>query len=163
MGGQDEIEEFLQMGKGLQVNGFEGDMSDIKQSEKEEPAGKTNFDEEIHETRDIFTKNNIVSEKIEAFTETSFSSARIFKEKDSEKIKMNANSDLDLQIALLIEKSDGVWICKVCGKTAKNRGHITDHAETHIEGISHAYHICDKAFSSRPGLRYHKQSIQHKT
>ena len=79
----------------------------------------------------------------------------ILKEMNSLNTQVNANSDLDLQILEMIEKSDGVWKCKVCGKTSKQSGHIKEHAETHIEGMSHACDICSKSFPNRPGLRDH--------
>ena len=55
----------------------------------------------------------------------------------------------------MIEKSDGVWKCKVCGKSSTLKGNIQVHAESHIEGMSHACHICNKSFPNRPTLRIH--------
>ena len=68
---------------------------------------------------------------------------------------MNRTSELDLQINQMIEKSDGMWNCKVCGRTSTHRGHMRYHAETHIEGMSHACHICNKSFSNRKSLHCH--------
>ena len=67
----------------------------------------------------------------------------------------NAMSDLDLQIKQMIEKSDGLYKFKVCGRTNHNMGTIWIHAETHIKGMSHACHICNKSFPNRQGLRCH--------
>ena len=55
----------------------------------------------------------------------------------------------------MIEKNDELWQCKVCGKMVKTRQEIRNHAETHIEGISHGCHICNKASSTRSALQVH--------
>ena len=66
-----------------------------------------------------------------------------------------SNEDLDRKIDQMIEKNDELWQCKVCGKMMKTRQDIRNHAETYIEGISHACHICNKASSTRAALRMH--------
>ena len=66
-----------------------------------------------------------------------------------------AKSELNLQIKQMIEKSDGLYKCKVCGRTNHNYGNMWTHAETHIEGMSHVCHICNKNFSNRNSLRCH--------
>ena len=73
----------------------------------------------------------------------------------------NAMSDLDLQIKQMIEKSDGLYKFKVCGRTNHNMGTIWIHAETHIKGMSHACHICNKSFQNRPSLRTHINHIHN--
>ena len=65
-------------------------------------------------------------------------------------------SELDLKIDALIEKREGgVWKCKVCGKTNKKKKDLKRHAETHLEGVSHACHLCGNAVSTREALRNH--------
>ena len=72
---------------------------------------------------------------------------------------LNTNKKVLLQIGQMIEKNEGLWKCKVCGKTANQKSHIKDHAETHIEGESHACHICSKILSTRHSLRMHINNI----
>jgi len=69
--------------------------------------------------------------------------------------KVNSTNKLDVQIEQMIEKKEDGWECKECGKTKSRKGHIIQHAETHIGGMSHACHLCAKAFSTRPALRTH--------
>ena len=64
-------------------------------------------------------------------------------------------SELDLRIDALIENTEGVWKCKVCGKTNKKKKDLKRHAETHLEGVSHICHICGNTGSTREALRNH--------
>ena len=55
----------------------------------------------------------------------------------------------------MYEKQDKVWVCKECGKLAKQRCHIKNHVETHIEGISEECNICGKSYKSKSVLSAH--------
>jgi len=67
----------------------------------------------------------------------------------------NMVDELDVQIEQMSEMIDGLWKCKVCGKSAKHKSHLRDHAETHLEGVSHTCHICNKSSSTRKALKVH--------
>ena len=71
----------------------------------------------------------------------------------------NEKSPLDVQIKQMIEKYNGLYKCKVCGRANPNNGNMWIHAETHIAGMSHACHICNKSFSNRHSLRNHINCI----
>merc|ERR1711909_11106 len=86
----------------------------------------------------------------------------ILDQRNQENNQKIAKSDLDVQIKQMIEKSDDVWKCKVCGKTSSNMGNMWQHTETHIEGMSHSCHICNKSFSNRPNVRNHIKNIHSK-
>ena len=74
---------------------------------------------------------------------------------EEDNLLLNTNLELDLQIEQMIEKSEGLWQCKVCGKIAKLKGNIKHHAESHIEGVSHICHICNKSSPTRNSLQMH--------
>ena len=74
-------------------------------------------------------------------------------------LNQQTNSLLDNQIKGMIEKQEGTWKCKVCSKISKILGHIKEHAETHIEGMSRICQICSKTFSNRKSLRVHISDI----
>ena len=77
----------------------------------------------------------------------------------SAQLVLDSNLELDLQIQQMVEKKEGLWQCKVCGKTLKRKDCLAIHAETHIEGFSHSCHICNKTFSNRSGHRTHVNTI----
>ena len=78
---------------------------------------------------------------------------------DGDKVVFNADFELDLQIEEMIEKNEGMWKCKVCGRTAKGKQNIKQHAETHIKGLSHKCHLCNRTSSTRISLRMHIQNF----
>ena len=76
-------------------------------------------------------------------------------QRDDEVLVLNTNIGVDHQIDQMIEKNDGLWQCKVCGKTTHKSNVIRNHAETHIEGVSHSCHICNKTSTTRKALKVH--------
>ena len=74
--------------------------------------------------------------------------------------------DLDLQIQTMMDKIDGVSICKICGKRNRNKSHIVSHIEgVHISGLSHPCELCGKSLGSRNSLgahvrKFHREHIQ---
>jgi len=72
---------------------------------------------------------------------------------------LNTDKEIDLQVKQMMEKIDGLWECKVCGKTAPGKSNITNHVEIHIENMSHACHICRKKFPTRMYLKHHISGI----
>ena len=155
--GQEELKEFLETGKNLQVKGFEAYVSNVS----DEPNGYINENAEICENRDNNTEQNVNWDTLKPLVESNFSSEDALIQKDEEN-QMNSNTELDLQILELIAKSGGVWKCKVCGKTTPKKGHIREHAEIHIKGMSHACHLCNNTFPSRQSLRKHINGIHSK-
>ena len=72
---------------------------------------------------------------------------------------LSSSSVLDIQIEaeleILMEKKEGIWMCKNCGKTAKDKSLLKRHAETHIQGVQHTCHLCKKISSTRIQLKGH--------
>eukprot|EP00092_Neocalanus_flemingeri_P033561 GFUD01036484.1.p1 GENE.GFUD01036484.1~~GFUD01036484.1.p1 ORF type:complete len:277 (+),score=66.25 GFUD01036484.1:75-905(+) len=79
----------------------------------------------------------------------------VFVLREEHNLVLNTNLEIDLQTEQMIEKSEGLWQCKVCGKTSKLKQITRRHAERHIEGVSHSCHICKKTFSTRNSVKGH--------
>jgi len=139
---QEQLKVFIETGKELQVKGLEGDLTGVDENKTEMPMNPQENEQKY---------DNYYAEKV--FTGS------------SEVAKMNGgnlqttNAELSLQINEMIEKKEGVWGCKICGKTATTNSGIHRHAEIHIEGMSHICHICSKTFPNRPCLRKHISDI----
>ena len=72
------------------------------------------------------------------------------------------NTELNKIIENIIEKNDGLWKCKVCGKITRSKTKIGLHAETHFEGMSHICQICSKSYQNRASLKKHISDIHSK-
>ena len=63
------------------------------------------------------------------------------------------------QIENMIEKYEGVWTCKACGKTASQKCNIRTHVETHhLNDFSHHCDVCGKSCRSKNALNVHKST-----
>ena len=69
------------------------------------------------------------------------------------------NVYLEEKIDLIVEKRDGMWTCKQCGKLDIYRFGIRRHAETHIEGFSVSCTFCGDTFSRKHMLTNHIKII----
>ena len=56
----------------------------------------------------------------------------------------------------IIRGEDGGYSCGYCGKVGTHLGHLKNHVETHMEGLSFPCQSCDKTFRSRNSLNFHK-------
>ena len=75
----------------------------------------------------------------------------------SEKFLVSGKEHLNEEVDSLIEKQDGRWTCKVCGKTPARNTHseIARHVEVHIEGVSHKCNQCETVARSSHALESH--------
>eukprot|EP00092_Neocalanus_flemingeri_P058050 GFUD01069113.1.p1 GENE.GFUD01069113.1~~GFUD01069113.1.p1 ORF type:complete len:293 (+),score=58.11 GFUD01069113.1:110-988(+) len=159
---QEELSKFLATAQELQVKGIQSKDNENgvnerlkKETEDEEEQQQFSESETIYIPEDPIHQESLLvpSEEIAVNFDTSDVAAPVDMEQDS--LVMNTNNELDLQIEQMIEKNEGVWYCKVCSKTAKQKGDIRKHTETHIEGFSHECHLCNKIFSTRNSLQNH--------
>ena len=152
---QDDLEEFLEVGKKLQIVGLldEGNNEVLGMTSDE----KNNAEEE--ETGKMFIEDEYEQEiSLSAPEDTSV----IVEEAASKEDDRSCTSiDLDLQVEAMIEKAKGLynWKCKVCGKMTKGRKQVMqNHAETHI-GLPNVCQICSKTFHTRHLLQCHISNI----
>ena len=74
---------------------------------------------------------------------------------DENNLMIDANIQLDLQLEQMMERREGLWHCKVCGRTSKDKANTRRHTEIHTEGVSHACYICVKKCPTRNSLQAH--------
>ena len=78
--------------------------------------------------------------------------------KDSSPTDSLEPSEIQSRISEILQKSDGLSTCKVCGKFGKDASNMRRHAETHIDGIVYPCTICERTFKSKNSFRVHKYS-----
>merc|ERR1712142_1133057 len=122
---QDELNSFLTTAQELKVKGL--------QTLDEET---TNIELKPNIEEPDFTKQSLISPKVgESYLSTvqnkvSYSNEIILANDDEESDIINENLDLDEKLKSMIERSQGLWKCKVCAKISNHKGTILRHSET---------------------------------
>jgi predicted amidophosphoribosyltransferase len=55
------------------------------------------------------------------------------------------------------------FTCSVCHKVMKQKRHMVNHVETHIEGMSHLCSLCGKSFKTRNSREKHRYTYHKET
>merc|ERR1712179_626686 len=142
---QEQLQIFIETGKELLVKGLEGELTE----KAENTAENSIYDEECGKRFEEYDNQKVFTSSVDKDYNT------------VAKVGEGTNNELNQQVNEMIEKNGDVWTCKICGKTATTRDitNLRRHAETHIEGMSHACHICNKTFSNRQGINKHVYRI----
>ena len=145
---QEELRAFIETGKELLVKGLESEMTEVVKSTNQISP---------HSEGDENEYEDLMCEKaLKSNADDDKDTENITDEKN---LQFRIDYEISLQLNEMTEKIEGVWICKVCGKTATQKGGIRRHAEAHIQGMSHACHICGKTFTTRPNLYGHVSGV----
>ena len=78
---------------------------------------------------------------------------------DVNNLESAKNNEYDNHLEQMVVKHEGLWMCKVCGKTGKSKSTLKIHTEKHVEGISHSCSKCHKTFGSRQRLSNHTSRV----
>jgi len=65
-------------------------------------------------------------------------------------------TEYDEKVLGFVSKSGDVWTCNGCAYSSKNKTHVKEHAEMHVEGYSHTCNYCGKVYSVKRSLRQHR-------
>merc|ERR1712126_437547 len=139
---QDNLNSFLEIAQKFQLEGLVG------QTENE-----TKLDDSITDLNQVempsFTfENQLVSPK--GKNKNTVSEPILVSEMFSSIEELDSRIDQEI-----LRTSDGIWQCGRCPKNSKNKSHIKEHFENHIEGLSFPCKFCEKVFRSRNSLRKH--------
>ena len=146
---QEQLDGFLDVAQRLRIAGLNSN-----QNEEEELSKGTSTDEGALKEEKAFThpsSNNFV----ESSNESTFRPFTTSLQKLSFSGMEMDTTELDEKIKSMIAVVDGIFTCKVCGKTAKLKTNLNNHIETHIEGLSFPCQQCGKTCRSRVSLKMH--------
>ena len=157
---QEKLDNFLSIAQRLKLEGLIGNNDEDSQQpdyfKSEQISGKDEYiaDDTHHEKYEPISNNPHHNSKprqrhVEAVD-------KVLVPISSEDV-----SEVENAIEQHLEKVDGTWKCKLCGKTAIKKQHMQNHIETHLEGLSFPCDLCGKTLRSRNALfihntRYHK-------
>ena len=160
---QEDINKFLDIAQILKLDGLLA-----SQAENEEQVEKHIMTNRSHELTANQESIGIIDIQKPSSTEMKGS------QKDASVSTISVTGDSSVNeveqkvLEYLGENEDGDYMCKLCGKADKSRyrgkrriGHMKNHIETHLDGISFSCSLCGKQFRSRNSLNKHK-SVYHK-
>ena len=164
---QEGLENFLAVAKELKIKGLINDSlekkdifieEDIFGEDKEAAEDSDTFSESFNDRKEdisyLFPKPNDDIKDFSSLVSTNPNLKKI------ENPVMNF-SNLEEIEEELIEKRNGFWHCKRCGKITSSKYNIKSHIETHVEGVSYPCDHCGKLFRSRNSVRKHI-SVKHR-
>ena len=147
---QENIDRFLEVAQRFKLEGLLGN----NEEESSDDLGKPNLKN---------ADGGLMAEHDYPLQEQKIRQPKISNERTFVRNNMD-HTEADQQILEQMEKSsDGTYSCKICGKgSVKLRGHMRNHIETHLEGLSFDCQHCGKVFRSRNSLSKHIH-YQHKS
>ena len=148
---EDQLDEFLSKAKTLKIEGLVKQTNWKKDNPENNlhPTGMT-----AHNENDL-TEQNVIKKEDE---DTSLPSTpkNVTSASPNES---GGTGEIDKRIREMIDRVDGVWTCKACGKTAKRKLHLEWHIESHFEDISFPCSHCDKSFRSKRSFGQHLKQL----
>ena len=155
---QEHLDTFLEVAQKLKIEGL------ITGSEGTETSGDVKEEEyeDLDNTADTFTD--------QGYGESAYDEKAVGVRKQNQPrsrpertvaVTVKDNSDAEEAIQEQLGREDGGYYCKVCHYRSSDKTRVTNHIETHIEGLSYSCSECQKTFRSRDSFRKHK-SIYHK-
>merc|ERR1719318_2117090 len=151
---QEDLNAFLNTAEELQVRGLQTNCLPKIQTKRpdqlhNEPNVKTDYfkDDNIL----LPSKKDRTLDSLKEPTET-------YDDKEFSVVEdpVGTDTELDSQINQMLERSEEVWKCKVCGKRLMEQD-IKVHVETHIKGQGLLFycHICNKTTTTKRSLQSH--------
>ena len=158
---QEDLNIFLETAQEFQIKGLH--KSEDNRGERTQKSFTHSPDQKLNQPQKIeehFIPETSIIDSVDELADSYVNSdVAIAQTMEEENYDIGSNQELDLQIERMIEREERMWKCKECGKTSKSKTNIKQHAETHIEGVSHECNLCSKTFSTRMSLKVHKNNI----
>ena len=175
---QEELEGFLHLAEELELKGLTGLLEDTGNGMENAGnigTGMGNWQTQKQSNSEFAKRKYKTSFKTEKYPKSSISNQEIeiadngaqIEERYQQtlvptemtpKPKVHIASEIIQMRETMFEKLGGLWTCKVCNFSSKDRSHLREHVEKHIEGVEYPCNLCGKILRSSKSLRshYHK-------
>ena len=143
---QEQLDSFLDIAQKLKVSSLISDG-------KEEPHSDQQPSSKLQDLQD----RNLFKEEIQ---ESFVNPIELNHTKKATFVIANQEeSEIREKVSEMLVKSNGNYVCTVCGKAGRDTGNMKRHAETHIEGLTYNCTICDKTYRSKRSLYFHNKFV----
>ena len=145
---QEDLESFLALAEELELKGLASSpYSPQKKEENKEHIKEFTKMAKPHSNSPLIQESK---EPLTQETDNTFSDSfedityPIVSTNKPDKYSFSGTDNLSTKIDSLIEKRDGFWTCKVCGKkpSRNKKLEVSRHAEVHLEGVVHTCPLC---------------------
>ena len=150
---QDDLDRFLEISQRFKLQGLTG-TENVSESKPKMEA----FQEEHYmgDENRYFDQGFPIAEKEEGSIPNTNIGTNISNSISLISGNFNDIRELDNKIEENINRDvDGMFKCNICPKVNRNKGHMREHVESHIDGLSFPCQHCHKTFRSRHSLRTH--------
>ena len=147
---QEELDGFIDAAQKLRIEGLRKEQGDVASREEDINVNAKN---RFTDSYDDF-KSDIIEEDEKFETRKRKPTSRTLVQ-TGESVGAVSMNELDQKIEEMTGKIGGVYTCRSCGKTAKDKTQLTRHIETHIEGLEYSCSHCNKTCRSRVALSIH--------
>merc|ERR1719481_596322 len=154
---QNQLSAFLETAQELKVKGLQT----IEENESCEPAPEVQISVQDSKRKHDVPRCKLETQSIEENNVENVDDKSLALINDSYDYNLS-NRELDKQLEEIVEKCMGLWKCKICNKTGKQKVNLKTHAEIHVQGMIYSCNECGKTFSTKSGLRTHVNDIHSK-
>ena len=162
---QDDLETFMALANNLKIHGLAGEFSETEEEGKEPVQTEVRKTDDAandmdmidYERKTIFDKHEEDQSKIEGITynDTSDILHVNVEENSKREYRMLNEDEFEKRVCELMMKIESGWMCKECPYRSKNKIHVQEHVEMHIEGFSVQCKYCEKTLKSTASIRFH--------
>ena len=165
-----ELNRFLSLAKAIEIKGLTEFSHDEKNSKENDIEIKRKYNKSESGRSNLRKYPDIVAaESFKHNTMIATEHNDVLTASDENSIPCNdvdiKNKILDQDILKTIESmifkqsetlyGGWMWKCKMCHIEKRNKSHMKDHAETHLEGLSLPCNLCGKKYNTSASLRGH--------
>ena len=149
-----ELEPFLDVAQKLKIEGLLTTTElRIQQQKQQQQKKATKLQELKKEPMNRQENPKVANLKNEIlYIPVTDSDVLAFKEEPNKTIKpekpmvVHTRAEVELQIQQLMERREKHYYCRVCNYFSNHSGHVKEHVEKHIEGLSYSCQLCSKTF-----------------
>ena len=155
---EDQLERFLALAEELQLKGLSGSTEakapEFTKFSSEQNASMNQIPCQINLDREQNTSTNLSSN---VKYESQKDNRKFVPFQGNSKPYIDSGTMSKIESLMAKRTDDGYYTCNNCGYTSRQKCHMQEHVEKHIEGLEYPCDSCNKIMRSSLSLRNHKR------